>query len=73
MSGQIVHTEILVDDTEAARAFWGQLFGWQFEAFPPGGVPHGADQRYERDRDLGDESVRSGTRSTSTSPISTQR
>ena len=34
MSGQIVHIEFPADDTGEARAFWGALFGWQFEAFP---------------------------------------
>ena len=34
MSGQIVHIEIPADDTEQARAFWGSLFGWQFQAYP---------------------------------------
>lgn len=34
MAGQIVHLEIPAGDTAAARAFWGGLFGWQFEAFP---------------------------------------
>jgi len=34
MSGQIVHFEIPADDTGAARAFWGSLFGWTFEPFP---------------------------------------
>ena len=34
MSGQIVHIEFPADDTEESRAFWGALFGWQFEAFP---------------------------------------
>ena len=34
MAGKIVHVEIPVDDTGAGRAFWGGLFGWQFEAFP---------------------------------------
>ena len=34
MPGQIVHIEIPADDTEKGRAFWGSLFGWQFEAFP---------------------------------------
>jgi predicted enzyme related to lactoylglutathione lyase len=34
MPGQIVHIEIPADDTAASRAFWGGLFGWQFEAFP---------------------------------------
>lgn len=34
MAGTIVHFEIPADDTEAGRAFWGSLFGWQFESFP---------------------------------------
>lgn len=34
MPGQIVHFEISSDDTEKGRAFWGGLFGWQFEAYP---------------------------------------
>jgi uncharacterized protein len=34
MPGQIVHLEIPADDTEKSRAFWGSLFGWQFQAFP---------------------------------------
>ena len=34
MPGQIVHIEIPADDTEKGRAFWGSLFGWQFQAFP---------------------------------------
>jgi uncharacterized protein len=34
MPGQIVHFEIPADDTTNGRAFWGSLFGWQFEAFP---------------------------------------
>ena len=34
MPGQIVHIEIPADDTEKGRAFWGSLFGWQFEAYP---------------------------------------
>ena len=36
MAGQIVHFEILADDTGKGREFWGSLFGWQFEAFPAG-------------------------------------
>jgi predicted enzyme related to lactoylglutathione lyase len=31
---KIVHIEIPVDDTEKSRAFWGGLFGWQFEPAP---------------------------------------
>lgn len=34
MPGQIVHFEIPADDTEKGRAFWGSLFGWQFDAYP---------------------------------------
>jgi predicted enzyme related to lactoylglutathione lyase len=30
----MVHIEIPADDTEQARAFWGGLFGWEFQAFP---------------------------------------
>lgn len=33
--GDITHTEIPVNDLEAARAFYSGLFGWQIEA-PPG-------------------------------------
>jgi predicted enzyme related to lactoylglutathione lyase len=36
MPGEIVHLEIPADDTEQSRAFWGGLFGWQFEAYPGG-------------------------------------
>jgi predicted enzyme related to lactoylglutathione lyase len=36
MAGEIVHLEIPADDTGAAQAFWGGLFGWQFQAFPGG-------------------------------------
>jgi predicted enzyme related to lactoylglutathione lyase len=34
MAGEIVHIEIAADDIEQARAFWGSLFGWDFNAFP---------------------------------------
>jgi predicted enzyme related to lactoylglutathione lyase len=34
MPGQLVHFEIPAGDIAKARAFWGSLFGWQFEAFP---------------------------------------
>jgi uncharacterized protein len=34
MAGEIVHIEIPTDDTGKARKFWGELFGWQFEAYP---------------------------------------
>lgn len=33
MAGQMVHVEIPAGDTENARAFWGGLFGWEFQAF----------------------------------------
>jgi predicted enzyme related to lactoylglutathione lyase len=33
MAGKMVHVEIPVDDTTKARAFWGGLFGYQFQAF----------------------------------------
>jgi predicted enzyme related to lactoylglutathione lyase len=36
MPGQIVHIEIPADDTEQARAFWGALFGWEFQSYPGG-------------------------------------
>jgi uncharacterized protein len=34
VAGQIVHIEIPADDTGKGTAFWGSLFGWQFESFP---------------------------------------
>jgi predicted enzyme related to lactoylglutathione lyase len=34
MAGQIVHIEIPADDTEKGQAFWGGLFGWQFQVAP---------------------------------------
>ena len=33
MAGQMVHVEIPAGDTAKARAFWGGLFGWTFQAF----------------------------------------
>lgn len=36
MAGEMVHLEIPAGDTAKARAFWGSLFGWQFEEFPGG-------------------------------------
>ncbi len=35
MGNPIVHFEIRSDDPDAARAFYGDLFGWQF---PPGAI-----------------------------------
>jgi uncharacterized protein len=34
MPGQFVYIEIPADDTEQGRAFWGSLFGWEFNQFP---------------------------------------
>jgi predicted enzyme related to lactoylglutathione lyase len=34
MPGQIVHVEIPADDTGQGKAFWGSLFGWEFQSFP---------------------------------------
>lgn len=34
MAGQLVHFEIPARDTAGARAFWGSLFGWEFQEFP---------------------------------------
>lgn len=36
MGGPIVHFEIRSTDPDAARAFYGELFGW---SYPPGGFP----------------------------------
>jgi hypothetical protein len=36
----MVHLEIPTDDTARGRAFWGGLFGWEFEAFPEGSEYH---------------------------------
>jgi len=36
MGNPVVHFEIRSMDPDAARAFYGELFGW---TFPPGGVP----------------------------------
>jgi uncharacterized protein len=34
MPGQFVHIEIPADDLDRSRAFWGGLFGWEFQSFP---------------------------------------
>ena len=34
MRGQMVHIEFPADDAAQARAFWGSLFGWDFQAAP---------------------------------------
>lgn len=34
MAGQPVHVEIPAGETARARAFWGSLFGWQFQEYP---------------------------------------
>ena len=36
MGNPIVHFEIRSEDPDAARAFYGELFGW---TYPPGGFP----------------------------------
>jgi predicted enzyme related to lactoylglutathione lyase len=36
VAGSIVHLEIPAADTEQSRAFWGSLFGWEFQEFPGG-------------------------------------
>lgn len=36
MGSPIVHFEIRTADPDAARAFYGELFGW---TYPPGGFP----------------------------------
>ena len=33
MAGELVHFEVMVKDGDAAQAFWGGVFGWQFS--PP--------------------------------------
>jgi uncharacterized protein len=40
MAGQMVHYEIPAGDTAKAKAFWGGLFGWEFEEFPGGPVEY---------------------------------
>ena len=39
MAGEMVHIELPAANTAEAQAFWGGLFGWQFNEFPgaPGG------------------------------------
>ena len=34
MSGRIVHFELPYDDAERARAFYGDLFGWNLQSYP---------------------------------------
>ena len=34
MSGRIVHFELPYDDGERARAFYGDLFGWDLQSYP---------------------------------------
>ena len=34
MAGKPVHIEIPASDTAKGRAFWGGLFGWEFQEFP---------------------------------------
>jgi predicted enzyme related to lactoylglutathione lyase len=37
VAGEMVHIEIPADDTAQATAFWGGLFGWEFQNYPGGG------------------------------------
>ena len=34
MSGRIVHFELPFDDEARARAFYGELFGWDLQSYP---------------------------------------
>jgi predicted enzyme related to lactoylglutathione lyase len=34
MAGKLVHFELSAGDTERARKFYGDLFGWQYESYP---------------------------------------
>ncbi|NYG07432.1 hypothetical protein BJ986_001919 [Phycicoccus badiiscoriae] len=34
MSGRVVHFELPYDDGERARAFYGELFGWDLQSYP---------------------------------------
>ena len=34
MAGKLVHFEISAQDTERARKFYGDLFGWEFQSYP---------------------------------------
>jgi predicted enzyme related to lactoylglutathione lyase len=36
MTGEMVHYELMVKDADAAQAFWGGVFGWQFGEPMPG-------------------------------------
>jgi predicted enzyme related to lactoylglutathione lyase len=31
MAGEVVHYELHVKDADAAQAFWGAVFGWEFQ------------------------------------------
>ena len=73
MAGRIVHVEIPVDDTAAGRAFWGGLFGWEFETSPgcPGTTWRGPPRT--RARRSANEPGARGCAPTSTSTTSTPR
>lgn len=36
MSNRVVHFEIQYDDIERAKKFYGEVFGWEFQAWPMG-------------------------------------
>ena len=40
MAGKPVHIEIPAADAATASAFWGALFGWQFQAFEGAPSPY---------------------------------
>ena len=40
MSGEPSHIEIGVADTEKAQRFYGELFGWSYDATPNGALVH---------------------------------
>src|SRR5512140_1558564 len=40
MAGQMLHIEIPAEDTDRAQAFWGGLFGWQFQPFEGSPTPY---------------------------------
>ncbi len=64
MAGKMVHIEIPAEDTAKAQAFYGGLFGWEFDAYPPGSEYHMA--RIDDSSGVavsGMEPGRSGTRS----------
>ena len=62
MAGQMVHYELVVKDANAAQAFWGGVFGWQFGESMPG-----MDYRMARIDDSSGAAI-AGTGETKSSP-----